>query len=76
MSSLVLREQDSMTYNCVCYCGEVQYECVVQFVEGVQGSACGKSYNSCSSAGIVCFPHSMTVQCTVNVLCLATDIYM
>ena len=51
-------------------------EFVVQYVEGVQGSACGKSYNSCSSAGIACFLHSMTVQCTVNVLCLAKDIYM
>ena len=74
MSSVV---SENKTYTTVCAIVEKCSTCefVVQYVEGVQGSACGKSYNSCSSAGIACFPHSMTVQCTV-VLCFAKDIYM
>ena len=63
-----------MTYNFVDHCEEVHCEFVVHYGEGVQGSACRNrcmSYNSCSSAGIACFPHSMTIQCTVNVVCLA-----
>ena len=64
-----------MTYDCVCYCGKsavrVNLWCTV--LREFKAVHVGRAI---TPVGIACFPYSMTVQCTVNVLCLAKDIYI